>query len=157
MKNLILILLTANLILGCSNTKKHDQINFDRASVDSNEIFESKNKNYIIAKQFENNDSKLYTEYLLKASTEGDPIAQNELANNYAFGNKVEENSELFRVWAEKSALQGYTLAQLNLGTAYYLGVNGLKQDNMQAKKWLEMAAKNGDDTAKKYLEEINK
>lgn len=155
MKNIILLLLTGNLMLGCSNTKNNEQVHFDNPNIHSNEKFDSVNQNYILAKQYENNNNKLYIEFLIKASTEGDPIAQNELANNYAFGEKVPESSELFLVWVEKSALQGYTLAQLNLGTAYYLGVNGLTQDNIQAKKWLSMAAKNGDETAKQYLSEM--
>ena len=155
MKKLILLVVITNLILGCSNTKNNELSNFEKIHLNSSEAMYSQNENYILAKGYENTNDRLYIEHVIKAAEEGDPIAQNELANNYAFGEKVEHNSELFVLWAERSALQGYTIAQLNLGTAYYLGVNGLNKDNIQAKKWLSMAAQNGDETAKQYLSEI--
>lgn len=100
-------------------------------------------------------NNSLYLEYLIKAAKAGDPIAQDSLAGEYAFGEILEKNDEKFFYWTEKSALSGYINAQVNLGMAYYSGSNGLKKDKDKAKKWFSLAADKGDEIAIMYFNKI--
>jgi len=151
MKKSFLVLMVL-LICSCSNTKnvmnniKNNQE--DKYNIEINVL----NENYKIAISYKDSNPKLYIQYLTEAAQEGDPIAQDELAGEYAFGERLEKNPNLYLYWEEKSALQNYSLAQLNLGLSYLLGTNGLKKDNLNAKKWLNNAALNGEEAAQEYL-----
>ena len=55
-----------------------------------------------------------------------------------------------------RAAEQGEADAQFVLGTCYLYGV-GITQDKTEAVKWLQKAAKQGHEKAKKVITEINK
>lgn len=57
--------------------------------------------------------------------------------------------------WFRKSAEQGYTDAQYNLGYLYQQGAKGIPKDLEQAKSWYGKAAEQGDTDAKKRLQEL--
>ena len=50
-----------------------------------------------------------------------------------------QDNSEAFR-WYHKAAVQGYVIAQCNLGIMYCTG-RGILQDDVMAYKWFNIAA----------------
>ena len=104
---------------------------------------------------FEPEDKKNYLKDLEVSAKNGNTSAQNELAGLYAFGDGVPQSGEKFIYWSELAALKGNSLAQLNLGTAYFLGTNGVTQNIPKAKKWLELAASNKESIAENYLQKI--
>lgn len=124
---------------------QEEKNNVETGVLNNNEYYEK-------AIGYKDLNPKLYIQYLKEAAQGGDPIAQDELAGEYAFGELLEKNPDLYLYWEEKSALQEYSLAQLNLGLSYLLGTNGLKKDNLNAKKWLDKAALNGEEVAQEYL-----
>ncbi|WP_332604547.1 tetratricopeptide repeat protein [Acinetobacter sp. ESBL14] len=108
-----------------------------------------------VEKYSETSDKENYLKLLETSAESGDVIAQNELAGLYAFGEGVPKNGEKFIYWSELAASKGYSLAQLNLGTAYFLGTNGVTQDLVKAEKWLTLAASNNEEIAKNNLQKI--
>ena len=56
----------------------------------------------------------------------------------------------------KKSAEGGIAVAQFNYGEALFLG-NGIKRDNIEAKKWLLIALDRGSKDALYLLKDINK
>jgi len=50
--------------------------------------------------------------------------------------------------WYRKAVEQNYALAQTNLGICYYNG-DGVSKDQVEAYKWLLLAARQGDEHAK--------
>ena len=57
----------------------------------------------------------------------------------------------LARQWYEKAAMQGYAMAQYNLGVTYYLVQDG-KPDYVTAKALFDKAAAQGVPQAQNYL-----
>ena len=57
--------------------------------------------------------------------------------------------------WCNRAAHEGYISAQYNIGLCYFYG-NGIKKDVVKAKEWLEKAASQGYEDAKKFLKENN-
>ena len=74
---------------------------------------------------------------LVRLAESGNPFAQFELAC------AIIENDEERAQWVEKSAVQGYRVAQYNLGLYYELG-QGVTQDYEEALKWYRKAADQG-------------
>jgi TPR repeat protein len=138
------------MVSGCSNgtsTNEH---------LESEKITATQQDSYQKAKKYsEEGDKENYLKFLEISAESGDVIAQNELAGLYAFGDGVPKNGEKFIYWSELAASKGYSLAQLNLGTAYFFGNNGVTQDLAKAEKWLTLAASNNEEIAKNYLQQI--
>ena len=61
----------------------------------------------------------------------------------YAFGHGVSQDYTTARGWYEKAAVQGFAMAQSNLGVLYRNG-QGVPQDYDIAQQWLEKAAAQG-------------
>ena len=74
---------------------------------------------------------------LVRLAESGNPFAQFELAD------AIIENDEERAQWVEKSAVQGYRVAQYKLGLYYDLG-QGVTQDYEEAVKWYRKAAEQG-------------
>ena len=74
----------------------------------------------------------------------------------YIEGHSVKPDDKLGFEWHLKAANQGLSQAQFNVGVMYYKG-KGTQQDIEKARMWLQKAADQGDDLAKKALESINK
>lgn len=162
MKKLMVISLLIFLNACSSETKSLN--GSDTLQSDGNKALEVDLKNndltpsqdYVIAREYKKeSNNKLYLEYLIKAANAGDPIAQDDLGGEYAFGEILEKNDEKFLYWTAKSASSGYLNAQINLGMAHYSGSNGLKKDNDEAKKWFTLAAAKGDEISIMYLNKI--
>lgn len=150
MKNLLLVLISV-LLVSCSKDLPKNQINI-RDDIDNKRQIDD----YVQAKKYlENNNINEYLRYLEISAKSGSKIAQNELAGLYAFGEYVPQDGSKFIYWSELAANQNYSLAQLNLGVAYFSGNNGVAQDIEKAKKWLNLAADNNEDIAKEYLKKI--
>lgn len=144
------IFLTLLLVSGCSNGTSTNKI------PDSEKIESSEKNSYPKSKKYsEASDNENYLKSLEASAESGDVIAQNELAGLYAFGEGVSKSGEKFIYWSELAASKGYSLAQLNLGTAYLFGTNGVTQDLVKAEKWLTLAAINNEEIAKNYLQQI--
>lgn len=144
------IFLTLLLVSGCSNGTSTNKI------PDSEKIESSEKNSYQKSKKYsEASDNENYLKSLEASAESGDVIAQNELAGLYAFGEGVPKSGEKFIYWSELAASKGYSLAQLNLGTAYFFGTNGVTQDLVKAEKWLTLAASNNEEIAKNYLQQI--
>ena len=151
MKNLILVLISV-LLLSCSKDLPKNQINTREDIANKGEL-----DDYGQAKKYlESNNIAEYLKYLEISAESGNKIAQNELAGLYAFGEYVPKDGSKFVYWSELAANQNYSLAQLNLGVAYFSGNNGVDQDIQKAEKWLKLAADNNEDIAKEYLKKID-
>ena len=71
---------------------------------------------------------------------QGNPRAQNNLANLYDTGQGVARDLKQAAHWYSKAAMQGHLIAQYNLGNMYDYGL-GVPQDYAQAHMWLNLAA----------------
>lgn len=78
-----------------------------------------------------------------KLAEEGDPFAQNELADMYLAGCGIEADASESVAWLEKSAAQGFWRSQNNLGNCCYRGI-GTAQDFEKAAAWYRKAADQG-------------
>lgn len=91
------------------------------------------------------------TDLLIKAQSMGDPVAPAALGSIYSEARKDPPNGTtvmgLFETAAELGAIRG----MVELGKAYWNGAYG-KQDYVLARKWLERAARTGDDEAMRWL-----
>jgi len=81
------------------------------------------------------------------------PNAQHYLGWCYLDGHCVEQNSAKATEWFQKAALAGHGPSQLELYKLFSQG-EGLEKE---ARRWLERAAENGVEDAKKRLEELKK
>ncbi len=90
-------------------------------------------------------------EWYRKAAEQGYALAQCNLGLMYASGQGVPQNDEQAVVLYRKAADQGFALAQYSLGGMYGNGRGGVLQDNVEALKWLFLAASeaSGDDLQK--------
>lgn len=89
-----------------------------------------------------NSDSRI-SKYKLDASN-GDAIAQFNLATLYEKGSRVEKNDELANKWYKKAADQGLNQALFNLALRLEKG-NGIPQDFNAAAKLYKKSASQGD------------
>jgi uncharacterized protein len=85
-------------------------------------------------------------------ANQGDAQAQLELAHEYQSGSlgAPRDLKEAIR-WYRKAAEQNYRLAQYNLAAAYLRGL-GVEKDDLEAYKWMLLAAAQGDPSAKHDL-----
>ena len=93
----------------------------------------------------------------LKALAEkGDAIAQANLGWMYEKGQGVEQDFKEAVKWYRKAAEQGDAGAQNNLGVMYFFGTfQGVKQNNVTAYAWWEIASTIGHQGAKKCLPQL--
>jgi TPR repeat protein len=80
-------------------------------------------------------------EWYRKAAAQGYALAQCNLGVMYDNGQGVPQNDAQAVVLYRKAAEQGFGMAQYNLGGMYGDGRGGLPQDNVEALKWLFLAA----------------
>ena len=99
-----------------------------------------------VVKQDTQTAQRLYSvaasEYDVHAQ-KGDPSAQNSLASLYENARGVRFNINAAVAWYKKAALQGYALAQYNIGRLLAEG-NHVEQNIAQATYWLQLAADQG-------------
>lgn len=94
-------------------------------------------------------------EWLKKAADLGDKFSQNWVARYYEEGwGDVEKNAQIAVDWYRKSAEQGYSTAQCNLGNMYYNG-KGVDKNYKTAKYWYGLAADQGDQDAKRMYDKL--
>lgn len=93
--------------------------------------------------------------YFEKAANQGFANAQFFLGVCYAGGEGVTEDLQKAAIWIEKAANQNHGRAQLVLGSLYENG-GGVEKDLEKAKYWYQKALANGEEDAKKALEELN-
>lgn len=91
--------------------------------------------------------------YYQNAAYNGDAAAQFYLACMYLKGEGTEKNLEAAFIWTEKSAEQGFVLAQNDLGRAY----EQMKQDYNKAIEWYKKAAAQGYQDAQQNLDRLYK
>jgi len=92
-----------------------------------------------------------------KASEQGHADAQYTLGEMYAFGHGVQEDRvEQLKLY-HKAAEQGHAQAQVRLGSLYHHGARGAKRDTAQARKWLSLAAKQGDPDIMKNVARLHR
>jgi TPR repeat protein len=89
-------------------------------------------------------------------SKKGNLIAINNLGFMYERGYGVIRNNKKAVALYKRAAEGGIAIAQFNYGEALFLG-NGIKQDNIEAKKWLLIALDRGSKDALYLLKDINK
>lgn len=93
---------------------------------------------------------------LREASRLGDSFGQAQLGAMLRDGTDVEKDPVAARILFRKSAGRGNVIAQRALGVMCDTGLGGEK-DPAEAVKWLETAAKAGDEEAKSYLSKMVK
>ncbi|MEZ0224851.1 MAG: tetratricopeptide repeat protein [Alphaproteobacteria bacterium] len=81
---------------------------------------------------------------LQKLAAEGDSNAQLNLGNYHATPHNAAPDLEQAEKWYRKAAEQGNTEAQYRLGSLYYRGKGGLRQNYEEAYFWFILAAKAG-------------
>jgi|GEM_PF-1804596 TPR repeat protein len=97
---------------------------------------------HLLGRGVEQNDVKAFN-YFTKAATQGDVLAQNELAYLYAAGRGTPRNNKLAFEWYKKAASSGLSSAQYNLGLMYLRGV-GTAADKTLAMEWFKKSAGQG-------------
>lgn len=88
---------------------------------------------------------------IIKASDNGDAMAQYQLGQEYLSGKNIHEDKVLAFQWFEKSALQDFDSAQFALAVCYYWG-RGTKKDKSQALKWYDKSSDLGNGNAQYAL-----
>jgi len=83
-----------------------------------------------------------------KAAQKGVAEAQYELGEMYKYGYGVKSDPKEMMKWYRASAEQGYTKAQVALGTEYY----GVERDSKESVKWFLKAAEQGDVFAQRMV-----
>ena len=91
-------------------------------------------------------------QYFEQAATQNSILAQNNLGMMYMQGTGVETNMARAKDYLTRAAEQGSSLAQYNVAMIYLNGLGGEPVDKEQAKKYLQMAAKQGDLDAQSQL-----
>lgn len=89
--------------------------------------------------------------WYLKAASDGDLAAANDLAVMYFNGNGVQQNYSEAVKWFSRAAALGSPRAQYSLGLCYYEG-KGVNQDREEAMRWFREAARQGDEQAIEVL-----
>ena len=88
--------------------------------------------------------------YIVEQAEQGNIYAQYLLGRMYLIGQGRPQNTEQAIFWFEKSAKQGSSRAQCNLGIIYFEAEN-----YSQAKEWFEQSASRGNSLAQYYLGRI--
>ena len=92
-------------------------------------------------------DGKSGMNLIRKAAEQGQAEAQFMVGKQYCFSNDYAEGVK----WLRKAAEQNFAKAQYKLGDCYWLG-SGVPKDKVEAYKWCYLAAKQGDEDAKRIL-----
>ena len=109
-------------------------------------------RRYFKGNGFEQNDEEA-VRWLSLAAQGGLPKAQAGLGWMYAAGRGVKKDDTQSFLWYERAAVAGLPVAQYMLGRCYETGV-GVKKDRYLAKEWYEKASAQGNEKAKKRLQE---
>jgi hypothetical protein len=96
-------------------------------------------------------DHTTAAEWYRKAAEQGDPLAENNLADLYLRGEGVAQNDAQAFAWFERAANQGNTGAQIKLGFLYANG-RATSKDPEAAYAWITAASLAGDQRGQKYL-----
>lgn len=75
-----------------------------------------------------------------------------EVDGGYKKGRAAPANDVEALKWYQRSAEQGHTQAQVKLAQLYAKGVGKVARDEVQAYKWMSLAASSGEPTAEKLL-----
>ena len=106
----------------------------------------------------EENDIVAFT-WFWRAAEQGDAEGQYQLAYMYTYGFGIPEGEpdpEGKAVeWYERAAQQGHAEAQFNLGLLLLAG-SGVQRDEATGLRWIETAAANGSEGARRFTGEIN-
>lgn len=109
-------------------------------------------RRYLNGDGLEQNDDEALR-WLRMAAEGGLPRAQAGLGWMYAAGRGVKKDETLSFSWYERAAVAGFPVAQWMLGRCYERGI-GVAKDRQLAKEWYEKAAAQGNEKAKKRLQE---
>ena len=93
---------------------------------------------------YRNGDYRTASREWLLLATEGDAMAQYNLAVLYEYGDGVPQDDTEAVKWYTRAAEQGIAWAQSNLGVKYASG-DGVREDDIEAVKWYKLAAEQGD------------
>ncbi len=106
----------------------------------------------------EENDLVAFT-WFWRAAEQGDAEGQYQLAYMYTYGFGIPEGEpdpEGKAVeWFTRAAEQGHAEAQFNLGLLLLAG-SGIERDEQTGLRWIETAAANGSEGARRFTGEIN-
>ncbi len=106
----------------------------------------------------EENDLAAFT-WFWRAADQGDAEGQYQLAFMYTYGFGIpegEQDPEGKAVeWFARAAEQGHAEAQFNLGLLLLTGT-GVERDEASGLRWIETAAANGSEGARRFTGEIN-
>ena len=92
-------------------------------------------------------------QYYEASAINGNPRAQYEIGECYAFGRGVQQNYKLAALWFKKAADNDVADAQYALGICYELGVGVEKSSEYM--KWCTRAALQGHEKAKEALKRL--
>ncbi|HEX4136171.1 MAG TPA: tetratricopeptide repeat protein [Bryobacteraceae bacterium] len=90
-----------------------------------------------------NGDDATAVREVLPLAKEGNPAAQLYLCSLYVDGAVPHDFKEAVK-WCRSVAEQGQAQAQIQLGTIYEAGGDGVQADNTEAAKWYRLAAEQG-------------
>lgn len=90
-----------------------------------------------------------------EAADENDPIAQYNMGRYHLNGIVVKEDTIKGLMFLEKSAMQGFPIAQYRLAFLYYVGGNTIKKDINKSMEWLTLASNQGMPEAQYELSKI--
>lgn len=109
-------------------------------------------RRYLNGDGLEQNDGEALR-WLRMAAEGGLPRAQAGLGWMYAAGRGVQKDETLSFSWYERAAVAGFPVAQWMLGRCYERGI-GVAKDHQLARQWYEKAAAQGNEKAKKRLQD---
>ncbi len=97
---------------------------------------------------------ELARQYYSKQADQGDPVAQNALANLFYLGLGVDTDYKQAASLYFAASKKGYAAAQLNLGHLYKQGL-GVSADRVRAFGWYSMSNRYGNPVAEYYLTQL--
>lgn len=110
-------------------------------------------KYFEVAESHKSTDLRMAAGYYEASAINGNPRAQYEIGECYAFGRGVQQNYKLAALWFKKAADNDVADAQYALGICYELGVGVEK--NSEYMKWYTRAALQGHEKAKEALKRL--
>lgn len=87
-----------------------------------------------------------------KKARAGDAMAQNIMGLAYKCGMGVKQDHAASIQWFRRAAEQGHTQAQVRLAQLFAKGLGEVARDQVQAYKWMSLAAASGEPTAAKVI-----
>ena len=131
-KKLLLLMGLSVLFAGCSTNNYLAQ----NSAAYSDNSPRSIGVRYLLGRGVEQDDKKAFY-YFNKAASQGDVLAQNEIAYMYAAGKGTAKNNALAFSWYKKAAEQNLASAQYNLGLMYLRGV-GTATNKAASVEWFK-------------------